>query len=132
MRLLAAWIAALAALLVLDAIWLGVAMPGFYARELGPLLLDSPRWDAAAAFYLLYSFGLVVLAVRPGAPAQSWSRVIGRSALFGCVAYATYDLSNLATLRGWPPVVAAVDIAWGIVISGAAGAAARLVARRGP
>lgn len=128
-----AYLGALVSMLALDAVWLGLVMPSVYQAALGPLLLPEPRWGAAALFYLAYPVGIVVFAVLPAwrarAPRQGW----WLGALYGALAYATYDLTNLATLRGWPVHIVVVDIAWGAVISALAAAAslALLQRRRG-
>jgi uncharacterized membrane protein len=112
-----------ACLLVLcggDFVWLGVVGRAFYASRLGALLLAEPRWPPAVLFYLLYACGLVVFCVNPALAARSWRKGVALGAFFGLVAYATYDLSNLATLEGWPASVACVDIAWGSLLSAAA------------
>lgn len=111
------------ALVALDALWLGWLMADFYSIQLGPLLLASPHPVPAALFYLLYPVGLLVFAVLPGLTAARWSRAALLGGLLGLVAYGTYDLSNLATLQGWPLSVAVVDIAWGGIVSSAAAAA---------
>lgn len=122
---LIAYGAALATMVVLDGVWLGVVASRLYAEALGPLLADPPNLLAAAAFYLLYPVGLVVFTVRPAARPIT---ALARGALFGLVAYATYDLTNLATLKGFPLSIALVDMAWGAVITGCASAIARRVA----
>lgn len=118
-----AWLAALAAFLALDAVWLTTMGPRLYTPHLGPLLRPDPDLVAAALFYLLYLSGLVAFAVAPAVGAASWTGAAARGAAFGLVAYATYDLTNQATLRGWPWAVTAADLAWGMVVS-AAGASA--------
>ena len=132
-RNLAAGIACLVAFCAADFIWLGVLARDFYGSRLGGLLLTEPNWVAAALFYPLYVCGLCVFCVTPARAAGSWRKGFGLGALFGLVAYATYDLSNLATLNGWPVAVTVVDIAWGSVASGVAAlagyAAAGAVAR---
>jgi len=112
--------AAVASLLVYgggDWLWLGVAARDFYASRLGALLRPEPNWVPALLFYPLYVCGLLVFCVEPARLAGSGRGALGRGALFGLVAYATYDLSNLATLTGWPVAVTAADIAWGVFIS---------------
>lgn len=104
-------------LLVADAVWLGIVARAFYRRQLGELLRPDVRWGAAVAFYLLFVAGLLVLAVGPALERQSLARAAGLGALFGLVAYATYDLTNLATLRGFPVVVAVVDLVWGTALA---------------
>jgi len=112
--------AAVACLLVYcggDWLWLGVVARDFYATRLETLLRAEPSWVPAALFYPLYVCGLLVFCVAPAAAAGSARKAVGLGALFGLVAYATYDLSNLATLQGWPVTVTVADIAWGMFIS---------------
>ena len=108
------WAAAYAATLVvftaIDLAWITLVMAGLFRRHLGDLLLDRPRLGAAAAFYLVYIAGILVLAV---AQSQSWKQALAMGAALGVVAYATYDLTNRATLKAWPLDVAVLDIAWG-------------------
>jgi uncharacterized membrane protein len=129
LRTFAVYLLTLATLLALDAIWLGLVARGLYARELGHLLAPSVRWGAALAFYLLYVAGLLTLVVMPNRGATAGA-VAWRGALFGLVAYATYDLTNLATIAGWPVSVTVVDLAWGAVITAATALAGRALARR--
>ena len=119
-RLAAPYFAALLAICVLDFAWLGFAARDFYRGHLGALLLERPNWAAAALFYLMYAAGTLFFAVLPAHDAGSWPRALATGALFGLFCYGTYDLSNLATLKGWPVAVAAVDIVWGMVVTGAA------------
>ena len=93
-------------------------------------MLESPRWPAALAFYLLYGVGLVVFAVLPALQQGGWQRSARLGALLGTVAYATYDLSNLATLRDWPLGLSLIDIAWGALLSALAASAGLLLAIR--
>ena len=94
------YVAALVTLAILDALWLGVASREFYKARLGQLLLEQPNWYAAILFYLIHALGIVVFAVPL---AESWASAMFYGALFGLCVYAAYDLTNLATLRGWPP-----------------------------
>ena len=122
-RYLLSYIAALLTLCAGDALWIGVLMGDFYKTQLGALMLAQPRLDAAAAFYLLYSVGVVAFGVRAGLAAGSWLSAAMHSALLGLVAYGTYDLSNLATLRSWSLELTIVDMLWGALISALAGTA---------
>jgi len=117
----AAYAAALVAFGVLDALWLGVLARRFYRREFGALMRPQPRWVPAALFYFGYPLGLVGLALQP--MPESIATAVARCAALGAVAYGTYDLTNLATLNGFSRRMATVDIAWGIAVSAAAGAA---------
>ena len=120
------YVAALAVLAVLDALWLGVVSREFYKARLGQLLLDQPNWPVAILFYLIHAVGIVVF---PVPLAASWLSAALYGALFGFVVYAAYDLTNLATLRGWPMAVSLVDLAWGAVVRAAACVAAYLAMR---
>jgi len=117
-----------AVMAALDAMWLGWLGLDFYRQEIGSLLLDSPKRAPALLFYLLYPAGLVFLALhmRP----QLLVEAMLRSAVVGLVAYGVYDLSNLATLRGWSVKVCIVDMAWGTFASGLAGSLAFRLAGR--
>jgi uncharacterized membrane protein len=127
-RTLVAYGAALVALGVLDGVWLGLIAKDFYRAGLGALMAERINVGAAAAFYLLYPVGLVVFVVRPALEGGGASAALLRGALFGFFAYATYDLTNLATLKDFPAKVALVDMAWGAAISAVVGAAALVAA----
>lgn len=128
---LVAYLGAFAGMLVLDAVWLGLVMPSVYQAALGDLLLSEPRWAAAVLFYLAYPVGIVVFAVLPAwREAAAPRRAVMLGALYGALAYATYDLTNLATLKGWPVHIVVIDIAWGTFISGAAAHAGLAALRR--
>ena len=124
-----AWLVAFVALLLLDGVWLGWLARGFYKREIGGLMAESVRLVPAALFYLFYPLGLVALALTP-TPSGAVEALV-RGAVLGLVAYGTYDLSNLSTLRGWSVAMTAVDIAWGTFASAAAGTLAWALALRG-
>jgi uncharacterized membrane protein len=128
LRLVAVSILTLATFLALDAVWLGLVAREMYRRELGHLLAPGVQWGAAAAFYVIYIVGLLVLVVVPnrGAPLL---RTAGLGALFGVCAYATYDLTNLATLDRWPIIVTVADLTWGAFATALAATAGRVCAR---
>lgn len=96
---------------IIDMIWLGVVASSFYKNQLGDLL--QINWIPAILFYLVYLVGLIIFAVYPGVENGSWKLVLVYGTLFGFFTYATYDMTNLATLKDWPMIVVAVDIAWG-------------------
>ena len=100
----------------IDMLWLGVLARNFYQTNLRHLLSPEVNWPAAFVFYFIYIAGILLFAVRPGLEAQSLGRACLWGALFGFFTYATYDLTNLATLREWPLSVVLVDIAWGTVL----------------
>jgi len=110
----------LASFLAIDFVWLGLISRDFYRRRLGHLLADQVNWSAAVLFYLLFGAGLAFFAVWPALQAGRAARAVASGAIFGLVAYATYDLTNQATLRDWPAVVTAVDLEWGTFVSAAA------------
>ncbi|MGN6682641.1 MAG: DUF2177 family protein [Devosia sp.] len=110
----------------LDFLWLS-RMLGFYQSQLGGLLLDKPRLGYAGAFYAVYVIGVLVLVVLPAATAGSWVNALLGGALLGLVAYGTYDMTNMATLKGWSLQVALVDVAWGTVLTMLAATAGTLV-----
>lgn len=110
--------------LALDAVWLVSTYERLYRPAIGHLLRDGFALAPAAAFYALYVLGLVVFAVRPGQMSGRSTTAAARGALFGLVAYATYDLTNQATLRDWPWQVTLIDLCWGAGASAAAAAAA--------
>ena len=101
----------------LDFAWLTVVAPKFYQAQVGALLLEKPNLLPALAFYVLYVAGLLVFCVGPALETAAWTRALVMGALFGLVAYATYDLSNLATLKGWTTSLSMVDMCWGAVAS---------------
>jgi uncharacterized membrane protein len=111
------FIATLVAMAVLDGLWLGLVARSFYRRHLGFLMAETPNWLAAGAFYLIYTIGVAVFVVQPAVDDGSLLTAAWRGGLFGFVAYATYDLTNAATVRGWPNVVTLVDMAWGTLLT---------------
>ena len=102
--------------LIIDLIWLGVVARSFYQTQIGHLMRPTVNWAAAAAFYLLFVLGIVVLSVMPAIERQSLTHAIILGGLLGLVTYAAYDLTNLATLEGFPLKVALVDLVWGTVL----------------
>lgn len=121
---------ALIVFLALDLAWLGWVARGFYRAQLGGLLSPDVRWGAAILFYLLFVAAVVVFAVMPALERASLTRAIVSGGFFGLVAYAAYDLTNLATLRDFPAVMAVVDMAWGTFLTAATAAAGYLFAAR--
>jgi uncharacterized membrane protein len=104
----------------LDFLWLTVLGIGFYRSEIGDLLLDQPNLAPAAIFYLFYVAGLVGFAVLPAANAGSWVWALVAGVALGLLAYGTYDMTNLATLKGWSLNISLIDLAWGGFVSGSA------------
>ena len=116
---------------VIDAAWLSRMGPTFYKSQLGEMMLARPRFDAAIAFYLIYIAGIVFFAVAPafGHGGTGWKTALGYGAVLGFFAYATYDLTNRATLATWPWKLTLVDMAWGTFLTGAAATAGFLVTK---
>lgn len=104
----------------LDALWLGTMSERLYRPQLGALMRESPNWGAAAAFYLIYVAALTVLVVLPAIDRGAPLSALWRGALFGFAAYATYNLTNLATVRGWPAGIIYIDNTWGALLTAAA------------
>jgi uncharacterized membrane protein len=123
MRFLWAYAGAGLVFLAADFIWLGFVARGFYREHLGALMLERPNMAPAIAFYALFVAAIVFFAITPGMREQSWKVALVHGALLGGVAYATYDLTNLATLKIWPTIVAMVDLAWGSFITAIAATA---------
>jgi uncharacterized membrane protein len=121
-RLAIAYVATALVFIGIDFIWLSRSI-GFYRSELGGMLLERPNMGAAVAFYLIYIAGVVALAVLPANSQSSWSTALLHGAALGLVAYATYDLTNLATLKDWSLTVTLVDLAWGTFLTAVASVA---------
>ena len=115
-----AYVSSLITMAVLDAAWLGFIAPSFYKKHIGFIMTDKPNWYAAIAFYLIFILGLTVFIVYPGwKNADSLVKIALMGGLFGLVTYATYDLTNQATLKNWPAIVTAVDMLWGTLLTAA-------------
>lgn len=104
----------------IDFVWLSTVSAGFYRPRLGALLLDQPNLMIAGLFYLFYVAGIVYFAVAPALAGDGWSKALIAGLVLGFVAYGTYDLTNLSTLRDWPWSVTLVDLAWGTALTGVA------------
>ena len=131
-KYLVAYAAIALVMVALDLLWLGVIAKPLYQQGIGHLMSERPNIAVAVLFYLVYAVGLVVfaLALQPaGAP---WSRTLAAAALFGFFCYATYDLTNLATLKGWPIGMSLADMAWGVVVSTVSAAAGKVALDRFP
>jgi uncharacterized membrane protein len=118
-QMLVVYLITLAVFFLIDMIWLGVVAKGFYRRHLGPMLSPKVNWAAAILFYLLFIVGLLVFVIKPALISGEPLKALFFGALLGLISYATYDLSNLATLKDWPLVVTVVDLIWGSVLGGA-------------
>lgn len=120
-----AFAATVTVMVALDLLWLGVVARPLYQQGIGHLMAAQPDVPVAVLFYAVYALGLVFFSVAPQSAETRWGGVLASAALFGFVAYATYDLTNLATLKGWPAWLAALDMAWGTAVSVLSAAAGR-------
>jgi uncharacterized membrane protein len=125
-----AYVATALAFMTLDFLWLTTASPTIYQHEIGQLLLAQPRMVPAVLFYALYMVGVVVFVVRPALAKGELSAAATKGALFGVIAYATYDLTNLATLEGFTDKLALIDMVWGGLVTGVSAGVGYLVASR--
>ncbi len=117
-------------LLILDLLWIGVIAREFYRNGLATLMAENINMGAAFGFYLIYSIGLFVFVVQPALASGEWQKAAMMGAMFGLVAYATYDLTNLAVVKGFPVNIAVVDMAWGASVSAVTAAATVLIMQR--
>jgi uncharacterized membrane protein len=111
------YIATLIAFFVIDMVWLGLIARTLYRNYLGFLLASTTNWFAVILFYLLFILGILVFVVLPGLQDNSLKATLLRAMLFGLVTYATYDLTNLATVKNWPVLITVIDLAWGTILS---------------
>jgi uncharacterized membrane protein len=124
------YIGVLLVLVVGDALWLSYFARVMFRPVLGDILLDNPRWSAAILFYLIYALGVLVFPLALGLRNGSPSAAILYGALFGFLAYMTYDLTNLATIKAWTLPLALIDMGWGAFLTAAATAAGYAIAQR--
>ncbi len=109
----------LAVFMAIDFTWIGLVANKFYRTQIGFLLKDRFDMVAAVSFYLIFLIGLLVFVIKPAIDNNSVQQAVTMGALFGLVTYATYDLTNLATVKDWPLTLTFVDLAWGTVLSAA-------------
>lgn len=121
-KYVAAYAGTAIAMVALDMLWLGVIAKPLYQQGIGHLMAEGPKVGVAVLFYLLYAVGVVIFAVSPQRDGSSWAVTLTMGALFGFFAYATYDLTNLATLRDWPLRLSLIDVVWGTLVTAAAAA----------
>lgn len=127
---IAAYISTAIVFLAIDYIWLSQVATRFYFDRIGHLLMDRPNMAAAGAFYLIYVVGIVIFAVGPALRSESLQYAVVYGAMFGFFTYATYDVTNYATLRNWPVIVTIVDIGWGTILSSVSAALGYLITRQ--
>ena len=124
-RYLAAYASTLLVMVLVDLVWLGILARPLYQRGIGHLMAEQASLPFAGLFYLMYTFGIVYLAIAPNASVPGVKAVFFAGAALGLFAYATYDLTNLAVLRGWPVWLAIIDMAWGTLITAVSAAAGK-------
>ncbi len=108
---------ALPVFLGIDMIWLTLIAKNFYAKHIGFLMTKNPNLLAAFIFYLIFIAGLVFFVITPALDKKMWTQALLAGAFFGLVTYATYDLTNLATVKDWPLIITVVDLIWGMAVS---------------
>jgi uncharacterized membrane protein len=128
-KIVAAYLGTALTMLVLDAVWLTQMSPRLYQPRIGELLAAKPSLPPAVVFYLLYVAGIVLLAVLPALREGGWKRLLIHAAAFGLVAYATYDLTNQATMKTWSTTITLIDMAWGTFITTVSASAGFAAAR---
>ena len=116
MNILKLYLIALPTFFTIDFIWLTLVARKFYVAQLGILMKTNINWVAAIIFYLLFIVGLVIFAIAPAVEKKSIYTALIMGGLFGFFTYATYDLTNLATVKNWPLVITAIDLVWGSVV----------------
>jgi uncharacterized membrane protein len=124
------FIIALPVFFVIDMVWLVLVAKKFYQEQIGYLMKPDINWFAAIIFYLLFIAGLIVFVISPAVEKHSWVHALLFGALFGLITYATYDLTNLATLKDWPLLVTVVDLIWGTVLASAISVITYLIANK--
>ncbi len=124
------YLIALPVFFVIDMIWLGLIAKDFYRNQIGFLMKNDINWPAAISFYLLFIVGLVVFVITPAIEKGSWMHALIFGALFGCITYATYDLTNLATLKDWPLLMTMIDLVWGAVLASSVSLATYFIASK--
>ena len=103
--------------MLLDALWLGLIARSFYAKHLSLYLTDNVLWSSALIFYVIFNVGLLVFVILPSIEKNSYQSLVLYSLLYGLVTFATYDLTNLATIKDWPIIVSLIDIMYGMFVA---------------
>jgi len=111
------YFATLVVFFAVDMIWLGLIARAFYKKHLGFLMAPEVNWYAAIIFYLIFIAGILVFVVVPGIRENDLTTTLLKAAFFGLITYATYDLTNLATVKNWPLLITVVDLVWGMVLT---------------
>lgn len=117
MEIMKTYLVSLIVFFAIDIAWLGFIAKKFYREQIGHLMAEKTNWPAAIIFYTVFIGGLVLFAVTPALEMNSWIYAMKMGAIFGFMTYATYDMTNLATLKDWPIIITIVDIVWGTVLN---------------
>lgn len=123
MKFLIAYIVTAVVFLVIDYIWLGFLMKDYFQSQLSHLMAENVNLSIAALFYLFYAAGVVFLCINPAIETGDWTKALINGAVLGFLAYGTYDITNMATLRDWPVMMSVIDVTWGTVLTGISAAA---------
>ncbi|MBP9728340.1 MAG: DUF2177 family protein [Candidatus Moranbacteria bacterium] len=124
------YLIALPVFFAIDMLWLGIVARNFYRNQVGALLKTDFNWVAGVSFYLLFIAGLVFFVIEPAVKSGNWTSALLVGALFGLMTYATYDLTNLATLKDWTLTITLVDMAWGMVLAASVSTVTYLIAEK--
>jgi uncharacterized membrane protein len=124
------YLIALPVFLAIDMVWLVFISKEFYAKHIGYLMAKNPNLLAALIFYLIFIAGLIVFVITPALDKKMWTQALLLGALFGLVSYATYDLTNLATVKDWPLIITIVDLIWGTVLAASVSVITFFIARK--
>lgn len=117
MELIKTYFLSLVVFLGIDSVWLLTMNKSFYGKYLGHLMTDKPNLWIALAFYLVNVVGMMVLVINPALKDNSWNKLVMTAMVYGLCTYATYDMTNMATLKNWPAIVTIVDMIWGVTLT---------------
>lgn len=117
MQMLRNFVITFVVFMAIDLIWLGFIAKNLYSKYLGYIMTDKVNWGAAILFYVLFIIGLLFFVITPALDQNSWTYALGAGALYGLLTYATYDLTNLATLKDWPITITVIDMVWGTILA---------------
>ena len=124
------FLVALIIFFAVDMFWLGFIAKSFYTKQIGFLMKENINWTAALIFYILFIAALVLFVIQPAIDKKSLQHAILMGAAFGFITYATYDLTNLATLKDWPLLVTIVDLCWGAFLAASVSALTYLISTK--
>lgn len=129
-KLILAYLLTAVVFFAIDLTWLGVFAKNLYRKYLGGFLSDTVNWTAAFIFYALFIVGIFIFSILPAVEKNSFSHAVIMGGLFGFFTYATYDLTNLATLKNWPLTIVYIDIIWGTILTGLVAAAGYWITKK--